>query len=283
MHVTTYETLNNRGGQLVFLLKSLFSQFIQYIEKELVIELVKMNGRILTLAFNEKNLKKVYDLLLKGELEELSICDKYENDDDDPYVDDTPKTIHYPQYFTLGISCNYAATYPPHFTKNFLFPNEFNLALSERLFNNYIPNVIQTSFVKLFENTISTLMGVTGFITNETISGSAHMISTFENYHKLNTDLRPGYIEHVKGYFWMNYLSDKHISKLGGREYVLANAPCEVRELQHPGMILQLTDDINVYSDNKLRALREFLSPLFPPLTDLPLQYEEGYLHRLIE
>lgn len=288
MNVTTYDTLNNRGEQIVFLLKNLFAQFHTYTMQELSFEIEKMNRRSLQLKYNEKNIKKIYALLLKGELQEFSSyedCEGY--DDPDPYYDPASETKveHYPPNFSLGISCNYASTYPPHFSEKFLFPNEFNFALSERLFDGKIPSTIQAAFVEFFKKTIQVLNGVTGFITYEAISGGSHMRTPFENYNRIDPSMRPGYVEHVKGYFWLNYLSDNHISRLGGEEYIRQHAPCEVRELKGHGMILQLTEDINDYSDDRLRALREFVSPLFPPNTGLEPAFlsDDRYWHRLVE
>jgi hypothetical protein len=47
-----------------------------------------------------------------------------------------------------------------------------------------------------------------------------------------------------------------------------------------------VSDDINEYSDDQLRKLREFLEPLLPQNIDNehpPLQFVEGDIRRLVE
>lgn len=59
MNIATYRELNSKGDLLVFLLKNIFSTFVKYTEKPLVLEVDKMNGRHQRMQGTEKNINKV--------------------------------------------------------------------------------------------------------------------------------------------------------------------------------------------------------------------------------
>lgn len=281
MHVLTYESLNSRGEQLVFLLKNLLHECSRYLKKELIIELVKINGRHVTWSYNEKNLNKLYDLLIKGEVIEVLIFDNYP---DKEIYDSSNKSYQFPQDFSLALVCNKAAEYPAHFSNSLVFSNEFNFALNERLFENSIPFAIQELFLQQLEKWLKAINGIFGFITYESIAASAGMISPYENYHGINPYLKPGYYNDIKGYFWATYLSEAHIKRLGGEEYIVNHAPAFIIKMEHPGMLLQLTNNINNYSDEQLRSLRTFLFSLLPAKqSEDTFPYAKQCIIRLVE
>jgi hypothetical protein len=262
LNVTTYESMNSKGEQLVNLIQKILNNFTTYLTRSLEINIELMNGKEKTLKFNEKNLNKVFELLLAGEIETLLIGDEVK-DSGKRYADDPVEIKDYPTHFSFAICCNQAATYPPHFSKNLLFTNDFNLSLSEQLFNNHIPLHIQQSFIELFKEAIVAINGVSGFITCESFSAGSPASTAYENYYAINSQRPPGVNQRARGYFWNNYLSKDHIEQLGGVEQVLSNAPCSVIELLstpiQQGILLQLTDDINSYSDEQLFELRKYL------------------------
>ncbi|MFC5701688.1 hypothetical protein ACFPVX_10345 [Cohnella faecalis] len=283
MNVTTYDTLNDKGEPLIFLLKTIFAEFLTYTAAELVVEIEKMNGRSLRSVLDDKSVKKMFELLLKGEVRFVEIRDSYKMDED-PFGDED-EIKHYPPDFSLAIMCNHAVDYAPEAQRKFIFPNGLSLALNDRLFQGSIPLNIQDTFVGIFRRTLQSIGGVMGYVTYETSSAFVGGGSAFENYHRINTSLKPGYLDFIGGYFWLNYLNDNHIARLGGPEFVRSHAPCEVVEPPGSGLLLRLTENINHYSDDSLRDLRAFLAPLFPPDTgkNEPLKFEEGYLLRLVE
>ena len=73
---------------------------------------------------------------------------------------------------------------------------------------------------------------------------------------------------YARGYFWGNILSGEHIEQLGGVERIKTEAPCvmvkSIGTPERPLLYLQLTEDINDFSDEKLKELREFLKPILP-------------------
>ncbi|MEK3884846.1 hypothetical protein [Paenibacillus sp. PL2-23] len=284
LHVTTYESLSDRGSSLVPFINDILIAFVPYLKKGLVIELEKTNHRSQRMLYNEKNINKVYKMLLNQELVQLLIIDYYEWDDDPHYDEDAPPAT-YPQDFCLGISCNYASNFPTRSQELYNYPNGIGFSLSDRVLGGHIPQDIQQKFIVLFERALSISRGVTGFITYETIAGSSPMMTPFENYYKIPPFSKPGYRHHVKGYFWMNFLSELHIASLGGLDYITEHAPCFSQKRWPSGVQLQLSADINNYSDDQLRELRAFLSPLFPPNLEqvTPLEFYGNPIHRLVE
>jgi hypothetical protein len=290
LHVTTYENLNHKGEQLVGILQKIFNQMLQYPLAKMVIDIEKMNHRNLRYDFNEKNLKKLYELLLLGEVQHLSIGDYYKESGLDPYSEEI-EIIHFPHLFSIGLSCNHAVTYPPHFSEKLIFHNDFSVSISDRLFDHNIPEDIQDFFVELFQDTIRELNGVTGYITYETTSAGGQMPTIFESIYYIQTNHPPGYKKRLRGYFWSNYLTKDHIETLGGLEHVMCESPCYAKEIiksyDQTGVILQLTENINDYSDQQLLSLKNFFYPLLIKTPGEPLvksfSFTEGYKIRLVD
>ncbi|QCT04352.1 hypothetical protein E6C60_3642 [Paenibacillus algicola] len=284
MHVTTYKILNDKGEQLVSLLQQFFDLFLGYIEEDLDIMIEFMKGKEKTMQINNKNISKVYDYFLQGKIECLDIFHYYD-------LHDEAMDRHYPGLYTVGISCNQASTYSPELAKSRIFPNNFSLSLNERLFNNYIPSHVQNDFVDLFKQAIILLEGVTGFITYESTAASSHTRTPFETHWSIDTSSPPGYTQRLRGYFWLNYLSTHHINQLGGLDCIRKNAPCGVIESLDQqdklGLLLGLTDNINDYSDDQLRKLREYFWPLLGIEDNnehVPsFEYPPRYIARLVE
>jgi hypothetical protein len=84
----------------------------------------------------------------------------------------------------------------------------------------------------------------------------------------------------LRGYFWGNVLSARHIAALGGRDRVLSEAPCaRAEDWSAAGrelVYLQLTPDLELVRDDALLALERYLRPVLPaPRQDL-LKVPEG-------
>lgn len=284
LHVTTYESLIDKGDSLIPFLNSLLSTFLPYLKNDLLIELQKINKRTQSMKYTEKNINKVFTMLKNKELNVLQLVDYYKHTDD-PYYDENALPALYPPNFSLSISCNYASTFPANFQNYLIFPNEITFSLSDRVLGEYIPQFIQQQFINFFEQALSISGAVYGFITLETIAGSIPMRTPFENYYKIEPFIKPGYSQYVRGYFWMNYLSYLHIARLGGFDDIAKHAPGYSQKNWTSGIQLQLSDDINDYSDDQLKELRTFLSPLFPPNIDqvTPLEFYGNPIHRLVE
>lgn len=297
MNVTTYEILNNKGPELVSLLQEFFEYFEHYVGQDLIISYELMYGKEKSMKFNKKNLAALYEHLLKGNIESLLIYCPVDNKSlSQSFFSEEEIIIHSPSLLEVAIGCNLAATYPKSFSETSVFPNEFCLSLSEQLFNDCIPPHIQAKFIELFKSAVQLLNATTAYITYESSSVNTPMRSSFENHWGINIHRPPGFTERLRGYFWMNYMSKQHINILHGMESIQKNAPCAIVEtIDHPdspGIFLQLTEDINDFSDEQLRKLREYLWPLIDVENrkyemyngvPRPLNYLPGYITRLVE
>jgi hypothetical protein len=81
------------------------------------------------------------------------------------------------------------------------------------------------------------------------------------------------YQTHLRGVFWGNLLSPRHVELLGGYARVARDAPCQIiaplQFDQQPaaesrGAYLQLTEHPAQVSDEQLEALSRYLAPLLP-------------------
>ena len=89
--------------------------------------------------------------------------------------------------------------------------------------------------------------------------------------------------EWARGYYWGNVLSAGHIERLGGLDRVLADftgAATEVLATDDPLLYLQLSDDLDHFSDDDLRRLKDFMTPILP---SGPGRHWKGYPWRLVE
>jgi hypothetical protein len=89
----------------------------------------------------------------------------------------------------------------------------------------------------------------------------------------------------VRGYYWGNFLSAEHVHRLGGLERIEKEAPCVVVEDLSQGggelVYLQLTEDLDHFSDEDLSALKGFLTPALPA-PDARRQHETDYPFRVV-
>lgn len=297
LNITTYKELNTKGKELVSLLEDFFNYFQEYINTELEIDFELMNGRERTMKLNNKNLSKIYELFIQGNVQclEISSPGDFEYPEKPSYSEDEI-LLHLPHRCKIAIECNLAATYPPNFSNKSIFPNDFSISLSDQLFDGYIPANIQTKFRLLFQKAVRLLEADTGYITYESKLVRLTMQSSFEDYWGINIYRHPGFSTRLRGYFWDNYLSEQHIATLGGLKLIKDSAPCDIIEpVIHSdklGVFLQLTDDINNYSDDQLVRLRKYLWPLldvesikFEMYNGEPrfLEIPPGYVTRLVE
>jgi hypothetical protein len=132
------------------------------------------------------------------------------------------------------------------------------------LFGRTISSSVQEYFVSLLRRTAVTAGASTGYITLDASP------DPYERRYGLNgTHARRSSGTRLRGYYWANILSERHIQALGGMDEIRTQAPCHIVEDLSDGRetlaYLQLTPDLNRFDDEKLRALRDYLSLLLTP------------------
>jgi hypothetical protein len=129
------------------------------------------------------------------------------------------------------------------------------------LFGRTISSSVQEYFVSLLRRTAVTARASTEYITLDASP------DPYERRYGLNgTQGSRSSGTRLRGYYWANILSERHIQALGGMDEIRTQAPCHVVEDLSDGRetlaYLQLTPDLNRFDDEKLRALRDYLSTL---------------------
>ncbi|MDQ0192261.1 hypothetical protein [Paenibacillus wynnii] len=275
LQLSADENLGKKGEILVKLLQEVFERIVEPYSLHLVIDYDIRKPRSRRLDFNAKNLQKIYDLLLKGEIIELHIRDYYEDPSkhkqffkvDDPEDHERPKYVL--PNFALGLNCR---DVDPRFEADQqlgLHPySVFSFSLTERLFNGVIPEKVQEQFITLFKKIAIGINATNGFISFGSSVGAPRGNTIFEMVYRISPDRHFKLTDFLRGYFWLNLLTSTHISKLGGLDTIKNTAPCSVVEEitidRQPAVILQLTPDINNYNNSNLKQLRDFLVPVLP-------------------
>lgn len=275
LQLSANEDLGHKGEILMELLQEVFKLIVEPYSLHLVINYDTRKPRSRRLDFNEKNLKKIYDLLAKGEIVEMHIRDYYEDPSKlEQYLKvEGPEEYERPRYvipnFGLGLSCR---DVDPRFKADQqlgLHPfSIFSFSLTERLFNGVIPKKVQEQFIALFKKIAIGINATNGFISFGSSVGAPRGNTIFEMVYRISPDRHFRLTEYLRGYFWLNLLTSNHISKLGGLDTIKFTAPCsDIEEITiggQPAVILQLTPDINDYNNSNLKQLRDYLIPVLP-------------------
>jgi hypothetical protein len=138
---------------------------------------------------------------------------------------------------------------------------------SPDLLGGELSTVVQQRWVDLGKEAACALEAVTGYLTyDDRRSGTD---SPYESRFTLQEGLLHAR-EFARGYYWGNFLGAEQVRRLGGFEQLRA-APVHVveRVCRDPEIVyLQLSEDLRTYSNDELRALRDFLRPVLRPVTN---------------
>ncbi|MCM3626779.1 hypothetical protein M3194_05325 [Paenibacillus glycanilyticus] len=276
--VLTYEKLADKGELIYAIIKELLDTFLKPHDLEITFDIQNKYLNWKKFKLNDKNLEKVYSLLVKGETLSIYMRDK---------IKDNDRIIEVMPLISLGISCFDAEPIPEGGEiKRY---NELTFLLSEKLFQGNIPLEIQNQITSVFKNIVSILNAVTGSISFDTSVVAPNSSSYLERYYDIHPYHYSNFNDKLRGYFWANWLSSSHIEHLGGRDYVLNYSPCYKTDFitvnGQIGAYIQLTSDINFYDDESLIALRMFLLPVlyFGHQARKNDTFYLGEVHKLVE
>jgi hypothetical protein len=125
-----------------------------------------------------------------------------------------------------------------------------------------LPPTFQRDFVEVLIAVATELNAVTGYVTLDE-AATSNPYGLWYGVPELKADM--GSREALLGYYWGNFLSDSHITALGGWDAVRREAPVYRAEGidEEKGLFyLQLTEDIEDVTDDELRSLEQYLRPV---------------------
>ncbi|MCG8540258.1 MAG: hypothetical protein MJA82_10010, partial [Clostridia bacterium] len=216
----------------------------------------KVNGRRKFGKSTQSNWDKICNFILKGDVQHL-------------LINNSQDKVPYDSEFALSVTCDYNEEYSYMNLKNPI-ANNISFAINEKIFSGTFPLNVQEKVVKFLKNIFVKFNGIYGFITFERKwPGFTPIPTPLEQILNINYIFNSYKFKNkARGYFWANILSEEHILKLGGFDNVKKTAPCYIIENieldNKKALYLQLTPDINDYSDEKLLELKKFLSPVLP-------------------
>lgn len=149
------------------------------------------------------------------------------------------------------------------------WPVSFSFSVDPRCFGQDLGSIeLQQRLVDLFCDGVRLLQASQGYISLEPASVTAQPTMTpYEGQMHLPPEGMKNLRDKARGYFWGQALGPEHIRQLGGIPRILTEAPAYVRVIPTPvgdWVYLQVSPDINHYTDDQLRSLRAFLRPILP-------------------
>jgi len=258
--IATYDKLSEKNIELIDLFNVLLKEIVFQYERPLVIQTEKKNGRKKIYRFTKINWDKICDMILKDEMQYIYLFPDPDTYDEFKY--DNPATA-------LSITCDYNFEME-NYGSSELVANSIAFSISERLIGKLIPEEIQNRIVNLFKELFTAVNGTTGYLSYEYYYARwSPQASLLEGLLDLDYDFHShNFKELARGYYWGNIISEGHIEKLGGLDFIKKQAPCykveEIKFNNKKNLYLQLTPDINNYSDDALKELKKFSKPILP-------------------
>jgi hypothetical protein len=262
--VATLYSLREMGSNVTMIAEQILSELILPFKLPYRIMTEDLEDNRRYYKFNDKNWTKVKHMIEFGELYGLSIEGSLEEYKDIGAI---------PFQVSLGISFDVEKRRLVMYDMKRTMTDEISFNISPVLFSDRkIPQTIQDKLVDAFTYVFERVGGIIGMLSlDEFGCGGAYDPGRtgLEFMQDLDhSDHSKNFTDTLRGYFWGNILTESHIKKLGGLDHIKSNAPChKVRELNindRQAVYLQLTPDINDYSDDVLRQLKNFFLPALP-------------------
>lgn len=140
---------------------------------------------------------------------------------------------------------------------------EFRCEVGSKAYGRRVPRPLQRAFVQHTLTVASDIEAATGLITLDYSS------EAYERWHGINNlDASLQSRRMLLGYYWGNILSAGHVERLGGWDNIRQDAPVFRAQLVDPERLLvflQLTEDVEQMTDENLRELKSYLTPLLHP------------------
>lgn len=149
-------------------------------------------------------------------------------------------------------------------------PNELQFVIELPLTIPRIDSELQQALVHLGRITFAKINAVYGFINLSRRPASADVGGTEYERRRDLLASQTMYLQRwtVRGAFWENYLTERHIQALGGIDSIKASAPCARVDglMEGKALALRLTEDVNELSPILVQKLEAYFQPLAPSL-----------------
>ena len=254
--ISTYDSFTSKGQVIIDAIEEFVDKIVKPLNIDLIYNFTKGERTYSEYKYDSDwNATKL--LLLNGKVDSLYIMDldkaiyeRIQNDSDSEF----------PKMLPCFIGFNFYTE--PEKPENASLIEFYVKAI---LFDGYIPENVSNIFAKIIEKLTTKINSVGGFITADSMP-VFKAFSAHERYIALNhTEASKQFDRYFRGYFWGNFLSNRHVELLGGIEHIEKEAPVYlVKRLPDGGAFLQLTKNINNVSDDDLRKLKRFLLPVLP-------------------
>lgn len=254
--ICTFDSLKDKGNMMITLIGDILKHFILPYGMPINIFLESYDFEYQSFKYNIKMWNKIISMVLNGEVRHLLInCSQSEE-------------ILQPE---LALSITFDHSYNDELYEGTVVANNLAFSMNRRVFNLNIPLDVQNMLKETFINVFKELNGVVGYINmglpHATLAPNATSFEGLQGYYF--TEYSHMFGNNARGYFWGNILTEKHIERLGGIGVIKEKAPCFfvddfVLGDGRKAVYFQLTEDINLYTDEQLKNLRDFLKPILP-------------------
>lgn len=147
-------------------------------------------------------------------------------------------------------------------------PNTLEFAVELPLTIERVDQSLQDAVVQLTRTTFVKIGASYGFInfSSRNLDADGTRTEYEKKFSVMATDTAWFLRRYIRGAFWENYLTERHIEKLGGIDVIKFNAPCaRVEELiPSKAIALRLTEDVNEVTPEHIKTLEQYLDPLAP-------------------
>lgn len=255
--ISTYDTLLSKGQILV----EFIEEFVKHMKKPYSqnLKFIPRGTRIRPKEYDycEDAWNVFKKKFLEGKINSFRLKSyKYETTKDGD--------VNWEEFLSLNIKSNFDFLEMASLIEFYVKRDTLN---DTELFN------LQAFCVKALKKLDKHLNGVGGLLTIDNMnigSSTAHESYVGVPYSLSSRNLNKWY----RGYFWGNFLSFDHVNLLGGFQLIEQKAPVyKVEKLESGGVYLQLTENIDNFSDRELKQLKQFLKPILPS--------KQGYTHPL--
>lgn len=217
------------------------------------------------IKYNEKNLYKIDELLKQKGIIIIGLRLIY----NEKY------------YFSFFITLDYQY-YLSKYIPDIIVANSISLSIDLNNNPNFLSIEAQNKIIDFFKYLFISCNSSTGYISIEPkYSSLTPNISPLEHMLELDYKIHSQKLDKLaRGYFWGNMISKEHIKSLGGIENIKMHAPGEVIVIENNGrqyVYIQLSNDINDYSDSDLRKLKDLFRPILPEDTSTAKEMFEKF------